>query len=210
MRNGRLAADAVAVGARVCLRPPRRGDRDEVIRLNRASARFHRNLAAPPRRPAQFVAYLRRCRAADYEGLLVCRMGDGAIVGSINLSQIFRGNFRSAYLGYHVGASFAGRGYMTEAIGLALRHAFQRLRLHRLEANIQPGNAASLALVRRAGFVREGFSPRYLKVGGRWRDHERWAILAEDWRDGRGRTRASGRARTRSTLRARRPREAAR
>ena len=71
---------------------------------------------------------------------------------------------------------------MTQALQLALRFAFNQLRLNRLEANIQPRNLASKSLVRRAGFVREGISRRYLKVFGRWQDHERWAILAEDWR----------------------------
>jgi hypothetical protein len=60
------------------------------------------------------------------------------------------------------------------------------LRLHRLEANVQPGNAASIRLLQRLGFRREGYSPRYLRICGRWRDHERWAILADE-RPGRGR-----------------------
>ncbi len=125
---------------------------------------------------------MRRCRREENECFFVCLLADGAIIGSIILSQILRGRLQSAYLGYHIGASYARHGYMTEALQLALREAFTRLNLHRLEANIQPGNAASLALVKHAGFTREGYSRRYLKIAGRWRDHERWAILAEDWR----------------------------
>jgi len=74
---------------------------------------------------------------------------------------------------------FAGEGYMSEGLRLVARHAFGKLGLHRLEANIQPGNRASIRLVRGGGFRREGFSPRYLKIFGRWRDHERWALTAD-------------------------------
>jgi ribosomal-protein-alanine N-acetyltransferase len=97
------------------------------------------------------------------------------------LSQIFRGNLKSAYVGYWIGAMFSRQGYMTEALGLLLSFAFGSLRLHRIEANIQPENAPSKALVTRIGFRKEGFSPRYLKLAGRWKDHERWAICREDW-----------------------------
>jgi ribosomal-protein-alanine N-acetyltransferase len=76
---------------------------------------------------------------------------------------------------------------MSEGIELVLEHAFGSMGLHRLEANIQPSNAASIALAKRAGFRLEGFSPRYLKIDGHWRDHERWAIVAEDREDGRER-----------------------
>jgi [ribosomal protein S5]-alanine N-acetyltransferase len=102
-------------------------------------------------------------------------------VGVFNLSEIVRGSFHSCYASYYAYAGHAGKGYMSEGLELLLRHVFRSLRLHRVEANIQPGNAASIALVRRAGFRLEGVSPRYLKVGGRWRDHERWAITREDW-----------------------------
>jgi ribosomal-protein-alanine N-acetyltransferase len=107
-------------------------------------------------------------------------------VGALELSQIVMGVFRSAYLGYYLGAPYAGQGLMSEAIALVLTHAFTEMGLHRVEANIQPDNTASLALVAKLGFVREGYSRRYLKIRGRWRDHERWAILVEDWRARRG------------------------
>jgi ribosomal-protein-alanine N-acetyltransferase len=173
---------ATVVGRRVFLRPPARSDLREFIALSRASTSFHRGLGSPPAQPKQFLEYLERCRRPDSAHFLICLTADGAIAGTINLSQIFRGGFQNAYLGYYMGAPYAGRGYMTEAVGLLLRYAFSELKLHRLEANIQPGNSASIALVRRAGFSREGFSRRYLKICGRWRDHERWAIIAEDWK----------------------------
>jgi ribosomal-protein-alanine N-acetyltransferase len=138
---------------------------------------------AAPRTAVEFDAYLARSRREDHESLLVFRREDDALVGVIDLSRIARGNFQSAYLGYRIGAPYARQGTMTEALALAVRHAFRTLRLHRLEANIQPENEASIRLVRRLGFVREGFSRRYLKIGGRWRDHERWALLRQDWSD---------------------------
>lgn len=164
------------------LRRPTARDCEEFVRLNRASRRLHRGLASPAVTPGQFAIYLKRRRRLDSPGFLICRASDGAIVGGINLSEIVRGNFRSAYLGYQIGEPFARRGHMTEALQLVLRFAFGRLGLHRVEANIQPRNRASIALVRRAGFRREGFSRRYLKIVGRWRDHERWALLSEEWR----------------------------
>jgi len=175
-------SSTVIEGKRIFLRPPREKDQDEYLELNRRSASFNRGLASPPTSPEQFAAFLERCRVDTTAWFFICRRTDEAILGSISLSQISRGLFQSAYLGYQIGAEFAGQGYMTEAVALMLRYAFVDLKLHRLEANIQPGNAPSIALVKRAGFVKEGFSRRYLKICGRWRDHERWAILAEDWR----------------------------
>jgi [ribosomal protein S5]-alanine N-acetyltransferase len=174
-------------GDRVFLRPLSARDRDEFLNRARASRRLHGRWVSAPSDPEAFAAYLERAKGDDIETLLVCRKDDGAIVGVYNISQIFYGHLCSAYLGYYAFEPYAGHGYMREGIPLVLRHAFGPLGLHRLEANIQPGNGASLALVRNAGFRREGFSPRYLKIAGRWRDHERWAILAEEFHPGRGR-----------------------
>ncbi|HEX5966417.1 MAG TPA: GNAT family protein [Pyrinomonadaceae bacterium] len=172
----------VVKGKRVVLRLPVADDGAEFVAVNRRSAKLNRGLASPPTTVKQFEAFVKRNSQPDGACFLICRAQDGAVMGSIALSQIFLGGFRSAYLGYQIGEEFSRQGYMTEALQLMLRHAFVKLKLHRIEANIQPENAASIALVKRAGFVKEGYSRRYLKIGGRWRDHERWAILIEDWR----------------------------
>lgn len=169
-------------GPRVYLRTPMARDRDEFLERNRASVRLYRGVAHPMRDPQAYSAYLARCRQADHVGLLVCRVVDEAIVGSVNLGQIVRGAFHSAYMGYQVFAPFERQRYMSDAMPLVLRVVFRTLKLHRVEANIQPANTASIALVRRAGFEQEGYSPRYLKIAGRWRDHERWAMTAERYR----------------------------
>lgn len=167
-------------GELVHLRHPGPRDREEFLARVAASERLHRPWVHPPNNDAAFAEYLRRLRRADDAGFLVCRNDDRAIAGVVNLNQIFLGNFGNAYLGYYVFAPFEGHGLMTEGIRLVIRHAFGPLGLHRVEANIQPANTASIALVKRLGFRREGLSPRYLKIGGRWRDHERWAMLSDE------------------------------
>jgi len=171
---------------RVYLRQPAASDEAELVALMRASRRLHQPWVSPPLDGVAFRAFLARGRQPNALALLACRAGDGAgagaIIGVFQLSEIVRGALQSAYLSYYVGAPHAHQGYMTEGMELLLRHAFRHLRLHRLEANIQPGNLASIALVQRCGFALEGFSPRYLKIRNRWRDHERWARRAESWR----------------------------
>lgn len=174
-------------GPTVMVREPTLADRDAFVSLARASRRFHAGLASPPADARSYAAYLDRARREDFAAFLIVRREDCAVLGSINISQIFRFAFQSAYLGYWIGAPHRGRGYMTEGLALVVTHAFRRLRLHRLEANIQPQNEPSRRVVQRLGFRLEGYSPRYLKVGGRWRDHERWAILREEWKTARAR-----------------------
>jgi ribosomal-protein-alanine N-acetyltransferase len=167
---------------RVKLRAPQASDRAEYLALNRCSKRFHAGLVSPPRTNAAFRQFLRRSQSDECRSWLIVRRADRVLLGAVEMTQIAAGNFRSAYLGYHIGVPFARQGYMREAVTAVLRIAFGRLRLHRVEANIQPRNRASIRLVRGLGFRREGYSPRYLKLGGRWRDHERWALLRDEWR----------------------------
>ena len=173
-------------GERVYLRRPTAGDTKEVITTVRTNRRLHRPWVYPTETKAAFDGYIRRNQAPDFVGLLICRLSDDRILGMANLCQIFRGNLQGAYLGFWASAESAGQGYMKEGLKLVLRYAFKKLKLHRLEANVQPANEPSKALIKRCGFRYEGFSPRYLKVGGVWRDHERWAIHAEEWGGGRG------------------------
>jgi len=186
------------MGKRVHLRPPHRGDQKAFITAARQSRILHAGWVQAPETPAAFLAYVERFAGGGistrYAGLLVVRNEDDALAGVFNFSEIVRGAFNSAYVGYYAFASLAGDGYMTEGFSLALDFAFHRLKLHRVEANVQPANRPSLALAERMGFEREGYSRRYVKIAGRWRDHVRLAMLAEDWRKHRSRVaRGAGR-----------------
>lgn len=168
--------------ARVRLRRPTVDDERVFLAAVRRSRDLHGHWATPPDTHSTFVRYVERRDRDDNVLFLAERREDEALVGVVNLSQIYYGPFRNAYVGYFGFAPHTGRGYMTEAVDLGLRYAFRELGLHRVEANIQPDNDDSKALVSRLGFRHEGYSPRYLKIAGRWRDHERFALLADEWR----------------------------
>lgn len=102
------------------------------------------------------------------------------IIGVANLRNIIRGALLSAHLGYALAPDSVGHGYMTEAVARATQIAFTEMGLHRVECNIMPRNTRSLGVAERAGFAREGLSPRYLRINGRWEDHIRLAILNEE------------------------------
>lgn len=174
---------AVAKGERVYLRALVDADGAALVAAARASRALHRGWVNPPSTADEFARRMRH-KAGDtrFCGMLVIRRSDDALLGVLNLSEIIRGPLQQAFLGYYVFAPYERQGYMREGLALLLDHAFRSLKLHRIEANIQPGNASSIALCGNSGFVREGFSARYLKLGGRWRDHERWAINADLWR----------------------------
>lgn len=156
------------------LRKPKSSDLSEVKELYEKSVSFHNPWVYAPQ---DYEAYLKQ-----EHRYFVCSAENKEILGTFNISGIMRGYFQSAYLGYEVFAPHSGKGYMREGMVLLLKEAFEELRLHRLEANIQPENTASIRLVSSVGFVKEGLSKKYLKVGGfEWKDHERWAILNPGW-----------------------------
>ncbi len=183
----RHARRALELGRLVYLRYPEPEDLEEFVRVRRAGrAQLEPwEPLAPPGFDAFGVDGFRRelelRRTDSDERLLICAVDTGEIVGRLSLSGIVRGVQEQARFGYWTSPHAFGRGYMTEAVGLGLHHCFRRLRLHRVEADVQPHNIASRRVLEKNGFRLEGFSPRLVKIQGRWADHERWAITVEEW-----------------------------
>jgi [ribosomal protein S5]-alanine N-acetyltransferase len=166
------------MATQIFIRQPAPDDEARFLTSVRQSSALHRQWVAPPNTASKFRDYAARMALHENCAFLLCRRSPEAILGVVNITNIVRGSFQSGYLGYYAFSGHEGQGFMREGLQLVLRHAFKSLKLHRLEANIQPGNLRSIGLVKSCGFQKEGLSKAYLKVGGRWRDHERWAILA--------------------------------
>ncbi|MCB9898074.1 MAG: GNAT family N-acetyltransferase [Planctomycetes bacterium] len=181
------AARRASSRPRVRLVHPHHTDAEEFVAAARRSRALHASWVAPPRDREAFDAWIEARRGPRHASFLARDLEDDGLVGYFGLSEIVRGPMQSAYLGFYAFAPLAGRGLMTEALSQVLRRAFVELGLHRVEANIQPANERSRALVERCGFTLEGYSPRYLKIAGRWRDHERWAVVRDDWKTRRRR-----------------------
>jgi [ribosomal protein S5]-alanine N-acetyltransferase len=161
---------------RISIRPPRASDEASFLAAVRRSRSLHRPWVRPPDTRMAVRKFLSRPPSATHATFLIVQ-DRRDLVGVVNVSEIVRGAFRSAYLGYYAFQPHAGKGLMHAGMAKVIQHAFTSMKLHRLEANIQPGNTRSIGLAKALGFRREGFSPRYLKIGGRWRDHERWALV---------------------------------
>jgi ribosomal-protein-alanine N-acetyltransferase len=164
---------------RVTVQRLQRTDGDALIAANRENVTYHAPWVTPFTDAGGFDAHLAKLLTGSNVSLVGREPRTDDLVGVFNLNEIVMGVFRSAYLGYWGYARTGGRGLVTEALGQVARYAFDELGLHRIEANIQPANTRSVALVKRAGFHLEGFSPRYLFIAGAWRDHERWTLLAD-------------------------------
>jgi len=105
----------------------------------------------------------------------------GEIIGFCNFSQIFRGPFQACYLGYHIDATFEGKGLMSEALAKAIEYMFEQQKLHRIMANYMPSNEKSARLLHKLGFVVEGCAKKYLLINGQWEDHILTSLTNENW-----------------------------
>lgn len=167
---------------RVSIRPPRPED----AAAHRAAVLRSADHLSPwnPVDPDGFHELLRR-QGEDLRTFLIVDDEDGGIVGTCNVANIVRARFRNAALGYDSYLPYTGTGRMSAGMRLVVERCFtgypDGLGLHRLEINVQPDNARSIALAKRLGFRHEGFSPRMLFINDAWRDHERFALTAEEW-----------------------------
>lgn len=158
------------------LQPVGRKDAAELIEGNIASKHYHAPWMRNFTDQAGFDEWFCNLQSSASQSLIAREAKSGGITGVFTFSQIFMKAFCNAYLGYYGMVQFAGHGFMTEGLKRAVSYGFEEIGLHRIEANIQPDNLRSITLVQRAGFRKEGFSPRYLHINGAWRDHERWAL----------------------------------
>jgi ribosomal-protein-alanine N-acetyltransferase len=161
--------------------PSSRREREFLDAVLRSRA-LHRGFVAAPATPVEYRHYLRRSRRDSQESFLIVEAASDALAGVVNINDIVRHYEQSGRLGYYAFLPWAGTGLMYSGLRLVVGRAFRELGLHRLEANVQRSNRRSIALVEGLGFKREGTARGYLKIGNRWRDHERWALLKEDWR----------------------------
>jgi ribosomal-protein-alanine N-acetyltransferase len=177
------------VVAAVHIRPLELGDADALLAVRRSS-RAHLEPWEPERDPSFYTRegqeeLVARAVAAHEAGRTLAFVveAEGRVVGAVNLSEVIRGVFQNAHLGYWIDGACVGRGYATEAVRQAVAYAFGEARLHRVQAAVIPRNVASLRVLEKVGFREEGLARRYLRIAGVWEDHLLHAVTAEEWVD---------------------------
>lgn len=163
----------------IIIREPTIEDMEIFIAAIKNSQVLHYPWVKSPISYEEFEEYIQRYKQENQKSFLVCDRDK--IIGVFNINEIVRGLFQSAYLGFYAVADFTGKGYMSAGLKLVLNEIFNELKLHRIEANIQPENVRSIQFIKRNGFRYEGFSPRYLKINNQWCGHEHWAMTHEDY-----------------------------
>ena len=172
----------VACGDRVHLFLPTLDSAKDYLILTNKSIDFHHPWIFPAKTIKEYRFYLSRIRKGYTKGFFISRNSDNQLLGVININDIRYGAYYSCTLGYYLDKDFCKKGYMLEGLVLLMNLAFDTLFFNRIEVNIQPENISSKSLVKKCGFQLEGFSPKFLNLDGKWRDHERWAAVKDSWK----------------------------
>ncbi len=175
--------ESLPKGNRTYLCFPNITDNEEFLLATKESIDLHHPWIEAPSDEEQYQRYIQRINFESHLGFFIRQISDKQLVGVVNINEIVKGVFQSGYLGFYAFKNFSGQGLMSEGLLLVLSFYFEKLKLHRLEANIQSKNLQSLNLIKRLKFRREGFSPKYLKINGKWCDHERYAMTLEDYQE---------------------------
>ena len=163
----------------ITIREPALQDEIHFLQAMQKSKALHHPWVSAPLTSDEFHSYIKRSQQDNQKSLLVLK--DNKISGVFNISEIVRGCFQNGFLGFYAVSGFENQGVMSDGLKLLLKYCFEELKLHRLEANIQPDNINSIKLISKNKFRYEGFSPRYLKINDVWCGHERWAITFEEY-----------------------------
>ena len=182
-----LDVQYVVDGERVLLRAPQMADHGDWAQLRAQSRDFLRPWEPTwARDDLSRAAFRRRLRhyqrdiRADYTyPFFIYRKSDNRLVGGITLANVRRGVAQSGAAGYWIGEPYARQGYMSAAMKVFIKHAFDILKLHRIEAACLPSNEASIGLLQKCGFEKEGFARKYLRIDGQWRDHVLFALITD-------------------------------
>jgi len=167
--------------ARPIVRPVTGDDGPAFVVLAKESVQFHRKWIKLPTDLDAFQRYLSRFDGENAFCFVVCAADSDSITGFVSLTGIEREPYERGRLGYGVFARYARMGYLSSGLKYVIDLAFESLKLHRLEADIQPGNDPSKRLIKRAGFRCEGVSPQFIRINDEWIDHERWALTLDEW-----------------------------
>jgi [ribosomal protein S5]-alanine N-acetyltransferase len=183
MRNDSKPLEDLPCGLNTYLSIPHVDDTHDFLTAVKDSIKLHHPWVEAPNGEDKYLRYIERINGKSQMGFFIKRLEDHQLVGVININEIVMGVFQSGYLGFYAFNKYSGQGLMSEGLSLVLGYYFNTLRLHRLEANIQPENEKSIHLIKRKKFRQEGFSLAYLKINGKWRDHARYAMTLEDYRE---------------------------
>ena len=161
------------------IRPVQEEDEVEYLKNYRLSKAILKPWVQAPKNATEFKEYVCEMSSEENKAFVVIDKKTQSMLGIVELRDIFMFDFKNSYIIYFAFVPNLKKGCMSQAVKMVTKFAFNKLKLHRLEANIQPTNLASLALARSCGFIKEGYSPKFIKKNGKWKDHERWAILNE-------------------------------